>query len=94
MVLSSVDSSPLGTGQEWWQPQQVAGILASSSIETQPNAYLHKLHTAVQGGFPAKEQKKVFILGQEHAGKLKEKGEIAAGDTGRCSVGKRHQGTY
>jgi len=53
-------SSPWGSGQGRWQPWQVPGILAS--IEIQPNAHPHKLHTAVQGGFLAKEQKKVFIL--------------------------------
>lgn len=95
LVFSSVG---LGTGQEWWPPQLVAAeILASSqlpfSINTQ-TLNLHELHAAVQGGFLTKEQKEIFILRQERVGKLKKQREVAVSDTGQCSLGRRHSGTY
>lgn len=93
-ILSSMGSSPLGTGEIWWPPQWVAGALVSSqpssTIEIQSNTYLHKLHAAVQGGFLTKEQKEVFILRQEHSGKLQKWRDIAVGDTGQCPLGKSH----
>ena len=74
----------------------VAGILATSpsSIETQPNTYLHKLYAAVQGVFLTKEQKEVFVLRQEHVGKLRKQRHRAISHAGQCSLGKRHGGTY